>query len=105
MITLTTTTQIMQLNINCSDREKKKQNIKTKKEAFKNKVLENRKVSLGNAIKGLDNFVKHEVVETRALFNDHLEFFQDANKDKNMKQNKTNNVTVDVEILDEDFFE
>lgn len=98
-----TSVQITHKNtIKCSD-ERKNEHKKQKRDAFKSKVIENRKVSLGNAIKGIDSFVKQEVSEARTLFNNHVQFYKDEKKEVNKKQNET--VNVDVEILDADFFE
>lgn len=75
--------------IHCNDERK----------AFRKRIIDQRKQSLGKLGKKVNKFVKTEIQQTRSIFDEHVKFLR-----PNQKTKEKNNI-VDVEVLDAEFFE
>ena len=65
---------------------------------FRKKIMDKRKQSIGKLGKKASKFIKTEIQETRTIIQDHIQYFR---KNKNKKEPET----VNVEVLDAEFFE
>lgn len=89
-----------------ANRQIDRNNHKNRAKAFKTKLTNDRKTSLGNIAKDIDSLVKSELNQTKQIFEEHVKFLnEELDKCFNDENFSLDTPTLIDDTDDEDYFD